>query len=121
MEIIFLKAKQKLVKEIKKVSNDDIRSGMTIVAKAIVEPFKQIIRNGKNSPDGLLKEVMQKKSSTGYDARSEKFGNMFDIGILDPHKVVRCALENAASAASMLLSVGCCLIDVENETVLEDN
>ena len=94
---------------------------MSIVAKAIVEPFKQIIRNGNNSPESLLKEVLQKKSSTGYDARLEKFGNMFTIGILDPHKVVRCALDNAASAASMLLSVGCCLIDVENETVLEDN
>ena len=110
-----------LIKNIKKEENDDIRSGMLIVARSIVEPFKQIIRNGNNSPDSLLKEVQERKASVGYDARTETFGNMFDIGILDPYKVVRCALENAASAASMLLSVGCCLIDVENETALEDN
>ena len=119
--IALVRAQQRLIKEIKKEANDDVRSGMSIVAKAIVEPFKQIIRNGNNSPESLLKEVLQKKSSTGYDARLEKFGNMFTIGILDPHKVVRCALDNAASAASMLLSVGCCLVDVENETILEDN
>lgn len=119
--IALVRTEKELLSKIKKEDNDDVRSGMMIVAKAIVEPFKQIIRNGKNSPDALLKEVMTKKSNIGYDARLEKFGNMFEIGILDPHKVVRCALENAASSASMLLSVGCCLIDVENETFLEDN
>ena len=119
--IALVRTQNQLLKEAKKVSDDDVRSGMMIVSKAIVEPFKQIIRNGNNSPDALLKEVIKKKSNIGYDARLEKFGNMFEIGILDPHKVVRCALENAASAASMLLSVGCCLIDVENESFLEDN
>lgn len=119
--IALVRAQQKLVKSARKESDDDIRSGMLIVAKSLLEPFKQIIRNGNNSPEALLKEVMQKKSTIGYDARLEKFGNMFDIGILDPHKVVRCALDNAASAASMLLSIGCCLIDIENEPALGDN
>ena len=119
--IALVRAQKELLMQIKKEDNDDIKSGMMIVSRAIVEPFKQIIRNGKNSPDSLLKEVQNKKNNIGYDARTEKFGNMFKIGILDPYKVVRCALENAASASSMLLSVGCCLIDVENETVLEDN
>lgn len=113
--IALVKSQKKLIEEIKKENNDDIRSGMMIVNRSLVEPFKQIIRNGKNSPDSLLKEVQEKKSNIGYDARTETFGNMFKIGILDPHKVVRCAIENAASAASMLLSVGCCLIDVEKE------
>lgn len=119
--IALVRCQENVLKAIKKEDNEDIRSGMMIVSKSIVEPFKQIIRNGKNSPDALLKEVMSKKTNVGYDARLEKFGDMFKIGILDPHKVVRCALENAASSASMLLSVGCCLIDIENETNLEDN
>tara|TARA_R110002167_G_scaffold193914_4_gene396530 strand:+ start:492 stop:2096 length:1605 start_codon:yes stop_codon:yes gene_type:complete len=119
--IALVRSQKVLLEHIKKEENDDIKSGMMIVARSIVEPFKQIIRNGKNSPDSLLKEVQNKKSNIGYDARTEKFGNMFKIGILDPYKVVRCALENAASAAIMLLSVGCCLIDVENETSLQDN
>jgi len=119
--IALVRAQKALYRQIKKEENDDVRSGMLIVARSIVEPFKQIIRNGNNSPDALLKEVQERKSNIGYDARTETFGNMFEIGILDPYKVVRCALENAASAAAMLLSVGCCLIDVENETMLEDN
>ena len=119
--IALVRAQKVLLAAAKKEENDDIRSGMMIVSRSIVEPFKQIIRNGNNSPDMLLKEVQNRKSDIGYDARTEKFGNMFKIGILDPYKVVRCALENAASAATMLLSVGCCLIDVENETPLQDN
>ena len=119
--IALVRAQKSLLAKVKKEENDDVRSGMMIVSRSIVEPFKQIIRNGKNSPESLLKEVQNKKSNIGYDARTEKFGNMFKIGILDPYKVVRCALENASSAATMLLSVGCCLIDVENETKLEDS
>ena len=119
--IALVRAQKNLKSLIEKEKVDDIRSGMTIISNAIVEPFKQIIRNGKHSPDALLKEVQDKKANIGYDARNDNYGNMFKIGILDPHKVVRCALENAASAAAMLLSVSCCLIDVENESTLADN
>ena len=72
------------------------------------------------SRENSEQEVLRKKSNVGYDVRTESFGNMFDIGILDPYKVVRCALENAVSSAVMLLSVGCCLIDVEKESLVED-
>jgi chaperonin GroEL len=56
---------------------------------------------------------MRLDPTSGYDAKNKKIGNMYDLGIVDPHKVVRCALENAVSAASMLLSVDCCLINVK--------
>ncbi len=79
--------------------------------RALSEPFMQIIRNGSNSPELLLEQVKKSKGNVGYDARSECLDDMYKTGILDPYKVVRCALENAVSAATMLLSVGCCMID----------
>lgn len=119
--VALVRSQKDLLKLIEKEKNDDIRSGMTIISKAILEPFKQIIRNGTSSPDSLLKEIIESKNTIGYDARKEKLGDMFKTGIVDPHKVVRCAIENATSAAVMLLSVGCCLIDVENESFEIDN
>jgi chaperonin GroEL len=62
----------------------------------------------------------QKGENIGYDSRNKTFGNMYELGIVDPHKVVRCAIENATSAASMLLNAGCCMIDVK-QTLKEDN
>jgi chaperonin GroEL len=119
--VALVRAQKVLLSRINKEKNDDVRSGMSIVAKSITEPFKQIIRNGTNSPEALLEEILRSKATVGYDARNESMGDMFKIGIVDPHKVVRCAIENASSAAVMLLSVGCCLIDIENETFEVDN
>lgn len=96
-------------------SSADVRAGIEIMQRACVEPFKQIIRNGHNSPDSLLTQILSTDDYTGYDARNDVLGNMFDIGIVDPHKVVRCAIENAVSAATMLLNVGCCMIETEKQ------
>jgi len=98
---------------IKKDFDPSFEAGVNIMKRSLLEPFKQIIRNGRMSPDAILAEVFDKKENTGYDAREEKMVDMFKSGILDPHKVVRCALQNAISAATMLLNVGCCMIDVE--------
>ena len=89
--------------------------------RAVAEPFMQIIRNGSQSPETVLENVKQSKGNIGYDARRDKLGDMYKTGIVDPYKVVRCALENAVSAATMLLSVGCCMIDVEKHSDLSDN
>ena len=65
----------------------------------------------------LLKKIKKMNSpSYGYNAESDTFGDMFDMGIIDPVKVVRSALENAASAASMLLTVGCAMIEENDYT-----
>jgi chaperonin GroEL len=98
-------------KLISKEKDANIISGMNIVKKSLVEPFKQIIRNGSNSPETILSDVMAAKDNVGYNSRNDELGDMFEQGVLDPHKVVRCALQNATSAASMLLNVGCCMID----------
>jgi chaperonin GroEL len=100
--------------------NPDIKAGLEIMARAVVTPFKQIIENGHKSSEALLTKVISKNDNTGYDARNDKFGNMYELGIIDPHKVVRCAVENAGSAAMMLLSVECCLISLKQENH-EDN
>jgi chaperonin GroEL len=92
--------------------NDSISAGMRIVRKSCVEPFKQIIRNSGKSPDSLLEKILQSDETVGYDSSEGVYGDMFQLGIVDPKKVVRCALENASSAAIMLLSVGSSLVTV---------
>jgi len=87
---------------------------MNVLKHAIEEPFKQIIKNGSKSPDAILHKIKESKHNIGYNSRTNETGDMFDQGVLDPHKVVRCALQNAVSAATMLLSVDCCMIDYDN-------
>jgi chaperonin GroEL len=103
-----------------KEKDPDIKAGIQIMIRSIAKPFKQIIDNGMGSSESYIEKLMSSSMSTGYDARKNIFGDMYDLGIVDPHKVVRCAIENAVSAAGMLLSVGCCMIDVKQEN-LEDN
>jgi chaperonin GroEL len=110
-----------LKKEILKEKDPDIIAGMQIMCRSISSPFNQIILNGNGSASGILTQLEnQKGENIGYDSRNKTFGNMYELGIVDPHKVVRCAIENATSAASMLLNAGCCMIDVK-QTLKEDN
>jgi chaperonin GroEL len=102
------------------IDNPDIKAGVEIMLRAVTSPFKQIIKNGNKSDQTLLDAVIEKDNNTGYDSRNNKFGDMYSLGIVDPHKVVRCAIENATSAATMLLSVECCLISLKQENS-EDN
>ena len=111
--VALVRSSKLIDKIIKKESDPSIISGMNILKKSILEPFKQIIRNGSNSPDSILSDIMKSKDNIGYNSRNNQVGDMFDQGVLDPHKVVRCALENAVSSATMLLSVGCCMVDYE--------
>lgn len=97
----------------------DIKAGIDVVIRSLTMPFKQIIKNGPRSPEGILSKVFKENGNCGYDAKNNQFGDMYEIGIVDPHKVVRCAIENAASAAKILLNVGCCMVDVKQ--INEDN
>lgn len=94
------------------------KAGFTLLTEACREPFKQILDNAGMSHHNVLSGIISEQeydSNTGYDVRSKKFGDMFELGVLDPAKVARCALENSVSAAAMLLSADCSLIDVVNE------
>jgi chaperonin GroEL len=73
--------------------------------------LRQIVENSGGPPDVVLNKVLRMKNTHGYNASLDEYGDMFEMGIIDPLKVVRSALENAASAASMMLTVGCAMID----------
>ena len=95
--------------------------GHDILIQACKEPFKQILNNAGLSHHKIINEINEiptnNKYVLGYDVRNKKFGDMFELGVLDPAKVSRCALENAVSAATMLLTVDCSLIDIVNEQI----
>lgn len=93
-----------------------VEAGIQIVKQACCEPLRQIVINSGGAPDVVLHNVLQLDENEGYNALKEKYGDMIEMGIIDPLKVVRTALENASSAASMLLTVGCTMIDDEYET-----
>ena len=88
-----------------------IKAGLSIVSQACQEPFRQIIVNGGKNPDAYLDKIHKQEDNIGFDFRNDNFGDMFDLGIVDPFKVTRCALENASSAAVALLSVGSAMVD----------
>lgn len=101
---------------LQKESDPNIKAGVQVMIRTVEKPFRQIIENGHNTSSGLLEKIKKSAKTSGYDARKNVIGDMYELGIVDPHKVVRCAIENAVSAASILLSVGCCMIDVKQNT-----
>jgi chaperonin GroEL len=74
--------------------------------------MKQIVSNSGLSADLIVGKILEKnKTFYGYDARTEQFGDMFELGIIDPLKVVRCAMQNASSAAALLLTSECAMVE----------
>ena len=96
-----------------RTASGDIRSGIKIIQEACEAPLRQIVWNTGGSPDVILDKVRRGKPTHGYDAYLEKFGDMFEAGIVDPVKVVRTALENAASVSGMMLTVGAIMVEEE--------
>lgn len=86
--------------------NDDQRTGGRIVKKAIEAPFRQIMTNAGLEGSIIMDGVMTRPSGTGYDVKNDEYVEMFEAGIIDPKKVTRVALENAASIASLILMTG---------------
>ena len=90
-------------------------SGYRLLGEACQEPFKQILENAGLSHHKVLNQLKDEKFNFGYDVRNKIYGDMFELGVLDPAKVSRCAIENAVSAATMLLLADCSLIEVNTE------
>ncbi|MFL2569334.1 MAG: chaperonin GroEL [Flavobacteriales bacterium] len=99
-----------------KGDNADETTGIQIVTRAIEEPLRQIVANAGNEGSVIVSKVKEGKADYGYNAKIEEFENMFEAGIIDPTKVTRVALENAASVAGMLLTTECVLADIPEET-----
>ena len=93
--------------------NDEERLGIEIIRRAIEEPLRIIVENAGKEGSVIVNEVRNGKGDYGYNARTEKFENLFASGVIDPAKVTRVALENAASIAGMLLTTECVLCDIK--------
>ncbi len=98
-----------------KGENDDETTGIAIVRKAIEEPLRQIVANAGGEGSVVVNKVRESEGSYGYNARADRYEDMFEAGIIDPTKVARVALENAASIASMFLTTECVLAEKKEE------
>ena len=86
------------------LANRDQEVGMNITLRAMEEPFRQIVFNAGVEPSVVLDKVRTGQGNYGYNAQTEEFGDMAEMGIIDPAKVARCALQNAASIAGLMLT-----------------
>ncbi len=98
-----------------KGDNEDETTGIQIVKRAIEEPLRQICLNSGLDGSIIVQKVKEGKDDFGFNARTEKYENLFDAGVIDPTKVARIALENAASIAGMLLTTECVLAEKKEE------
>jgi chaperonin GroEL len=96
-------------------SNEDEKTGVNIVRRALEEPLRMIVANAGGEGSIIIQKVREGKADYGYNARTEVFENLFEAGVIDPTKVARVALENAASVAGMLLTTECILADEPEE------
>ena len=84
--------------------NSEQEAGIQIVLRALEEPLRQIVANAGGEPSVVLNKVLEGRGSFGYNAATEEYGDLIEMGVLDPTKVTRCALQNAASIASLILT-----------------
>jgi chaperonin GroEL len=94
---------------------DDQATGVNIVRKSLEEPVRQICMNAGKEGSVIIEEIRKGKAGMGYDALNDKFVNMFEAGIVDPAKVTRSALQNAASIAAMVLTTEAMVTEVPED------
>ena len=94
----------------------DEATGIQIVAKAIEAPLRTIVENAGGEGSVVVNKVLEGKKNYGYDAKNDTYVDMLKEGIIDPKKVTRVALENAASVAGMILTTECALVDIKEDT-----
>ena len=96
--------------------NLDEATGIQIISRAIEAPLRIIVENAGGEGSVVVAKVMEGKGNFGYDAKSETYVDLLKQGIIDPKKVTRIALENAASVAGMILTTECALVDIKEDT-----
>jgi chaperonin GroEL len=111
--VALVRAKQVL----EKITTDNLDevTGVQIVARAIEAPLRTIVENAGGEGSVVINKVLEGKKNFGYDAKSDEYVDMLKAGIIDPKKVTRVALENAASVAGMILTTECALIDIKED------
>ena len=95
-----------------KGDNEDETTGIHIVARALEEPLRQIAANAGVEGSVIIQKIREGKNDFGYNARTDEFVNMYEAGVIDPTKVSRVALENAASVAGMFLTTECAIAEI---------
>ena len=108
--VALIRAKQ-AIRDIKG-DNDEQNAGIRIVLRAMEEPLRQIVANAGDEPSVVVNTVAQGEGNFGYNAQSAKYGDRVEMGVLDPTKVTRTALQNAASVASLILTTDCMVADL---------
>jgi chaperonin GroEL len=98
-----------------KGENEDEETGIAIVRRALEEPLRQIVANCGGEGSIVVQRVSEGKGDFGYNARTDKYENLFEAGVVDPTKVTRVALENAASIGGILLTTECVVSDIEED------
>ena len=99
-----------------KANNDDQSTGIQIISRALESPLRTIVENAGGEGSVVVSKVLDGKDSFGYDAKSDKYVDLFKSGIIDPKKVTRVALENAASVAGMILTTECALTEIKEDS-----
>ena len=112
--VALVRTKEKLAKL--KPENTDEKTGIQIVEKAIEAPIRTIVENAGGEGSIVISKVLESKDNVGYDAKNEEYVDMLKAGIIDPKKVTRIALENAASVAGMILTTECAVVDIKEES-----
>lgn len=111
--VALIRAKQ-AIRDIKG-DNDEQNAGIRIVLRAMEEPLRQIVANAGDEPSVVVNTVAQGEGNFGYNAQPGEYGDLVEMGVLDPTKVTRTALQNAASVASLILTTDCMVADIPQD------
>ncbi|HXF65771.1 MAG TPA: TCP-1/cpn60 chaperonin family protein, partial [Burkholderiales bacterium] len=112
--VAYLRARQALEGKIKG-DNHDQDCGVKIVMRALEEPLRWIAANGGYEPSVVVNKVAEGKGNYGFNAQSGEYGDMMQMGVLDPTKVARCALQNGASVAGLILTTDAMVAELPKE------
>lgn len=110
--VVFLRARAGIKV---KADNADQEAGMKIVMRALEEPMRQIVANAGDEPSVVINKVLEGKKDYGYNAANGSYGDMVEMGVLDPAKVSRSALQNAASVAGLILTTDCLIAEAPKD------
>ena len=111
--VALIRAKQS-IRDLKG-DNDEQNAGIRIVLRAMEEPLRQIVANAGDEPSVVVNEVAHGSGNYGYNAQTGEYGDLVEMGVLDPTKVTRTALQNAASVAALILTTDCMVADLPQE------
>jgi chaperonin GroEL len=112
--VAFLRARAALNSKLKG-DNHDQDAGIKIVMRALEEPLRQIVDNTGDEPSVVLNKVVEGKGNFGYNAQTAEFGDLVQMGVIDPTKVVRFALQNASSVAGLMLTTDAMVAELVEE------